>query len=118
MNCGLLDARCGQGHGAGIGASGCNYGTETGGIYIKGGMILAVGHDGAGIGGSNLADVSDINISGGIIEARGDNGAAGIGSATNGGVDSINISGGTISAYGSAFRNYSGSRFYGAAIGA
>lgn len=118
MNCGLLDARCGQGHGAGIGASGCNYGTQTGGIYIKGGMILAVGHDGAGIGGSNLADVSDINISGGIIEARGDNGAAGIGSATNGGIGSINISGGTISAYGSAFRNSSGSRFYGAAIGA
>lgn len=95
-SCGLLDARCGQGHGAGIGTSGCNYGTETGGIYIKGGMILAVGHDGAGIGGSNLADVSDINISGGIIEARGDNGAAGIGSATNGGIGSINISGGTI----------------------
>lgn len=117
-SCGLLDARCGQGHGAGIGTSGCNYGTETGGIYIKGGMILAVGHDGAGIGGSNLADVSDINISGGIIEARGDNGAAGIGSATNGGIGSINISGGIISAYGSAFRNSSGSRFYGAAIGA
>ena len=117
-SCGLLDARCGQGHGAGIGTSGCNYGTETGGIYIKGGVILAVGHDGAGIGGSNLADVSDINISGGIIEARGDNGAAGIGSATNGGIDSINISGGIISAYGSAFRNYSGSHFYGAAIGA
>ena len=117
-SCGLLDARCGQGHGAGVGASGCNYGTETGGIYIKGGVILAVGHDGAGIGGSNLADVSDINISGGIIEARGDNGAAGIGSATNGGIGSINISGGIISAYGSAFRNYSGSHFYGAAIGA
>lgn len=117
MNCGILDARCSKGHGAGIGASGIN-GAQTGGIYIKGGMILAVGTDGAGIGGSNLADVSDINISGGIIEARGDNGAAGIGSATNGGVDSINISGGTISAYGSAFRNYSGSRFYGAAIGA
>ena len=117
-SCGLLDARCGQGHGAGIGTSGCNYGTETGGIYIKGGMLLAVGHDGAGIGGSNLADVSDINISGGIIEARGDNGAAGIGSATNGGIGSINISGGIISAYGSAFRNSSGSRFYGAAIGA
>ena len=117
-SCGLLDARCSQGHGAGIGASGCNYGTETGGIYIKGGVILAVGHDGAGIGGSNVADVSDINISGGIIEARGDNGAAGIGSAINGGIDSINISGGIISAYGSAFRNYSGSHFYGAAIGA
>lgn len=117
-SCGLLDARCSKGHGAGIGASGCNYGTQTGGIYIKGGMILAVGHDGAGIGGSNLADVSDINISGGIIEARGDNGAAGIGSATNGGIGSINISGGIISAYGSAFRNSSGSRFYGAAIGA
>ena len=117
-SCGLLDARCGQGHGAGIGASGCNYGTETGGIYIKGGVILAVGHDGAGIGGSNLADVSDINISGGIIEAWGDNGAAGIGSATNGGIGSINISGGIISAYGSAFRNSSGSHFYGAAIGA
>lgn len=117
MNCGILDARCSKGHGAGIGASGIN-GAQTGGIYIKGGMILAVGTDGAGIGGSNLADVSDINISGGITEARGDNGAAGIGSATNGGVDSINISGGTISAYGSAFRNYSGSRFYGAAIGA
>lgn len=117
MNCGILDARCSKGHGAGIGASGIN-GAQTGGIYIKGGMILAVGTDGAGIGGSNLADVSDINISGGIIEARGDNGAAGIGSATNGGIGSINISGGIISAYGSAFRNYSGSRFYGAAIGA
>lgn len=117
MNCGTLTARCSEGHGAGIGASGIN-GAQTGGIYIKGGMILATGTDGAGIGGSNLADVSDINISGGIIEAHGNNGAAGIGSATNGGVDSINISGGTISAYGSAFRNYSGSRFYGAAIGA
>ena len=117
-SCGLLDARCDQGHGAGIGASGCNYGTETGGIYIKGGVILAVGNDGAGIGGSNLADVSDINISGGIIKARGDNGAAGIGSATNGGIGSINISGGIISAYGSAFRNSSGNHFYGAAIGA
>lgn len=95
MNCGILDARCSKGHGAGIGASGIN-GAQTGGIYIKGGMILAVGTDGAGIGGSNLAYVSDINISGGITEARGDNGAAGIGSATNGGVDSINISGGTI----------------------
>ena len=118
MNCGMLDARCSAGHGAGIGASGCNYGTETGGIYIKGGQIEAVGTDGAGIGGSNLADVSDINISGGIIEAWGDNGAAGIGSATNGGIGSINISGGIISAYGSAFRNSSGSHFYGAAIGA
>lgn len=117
MNCGILDVRCSKGHGAGIGASGIN-GAQTGGIYIKGGMISATGTDGAGIGGSNLAYVSDINISGGIIEAHGDNGAAGIGSATNGSVDSINISGGTISAYGSAFRNYSGSRFYGAAIGA
>ena len=117
MNCGILDARCSKGHGAGIGASGIN-GAQTGGIYIKGGMISATGTDGAGIGGSNLADVSDINISGGIIEAHGDNGAAGIGSATNGSVDSINISGGTISAYGSAFRYYNGSRFYGAAIGA
>ena len=117
MNCGMLDARCSKGHGAGIGTSGIN-GAQTGGIYIKGGMILAKGTDGAGIGGSNLAYVSDINISGGIIEAHGGNGAAGIGSATNGSVDSINISGGTISAYGSAFRNYSGNRFYGAAIGA
>lgn len=117
MNCGILDVRCIKGHGAGIGASGFN-GAQTGGIYIKGGMISAVGTDGAGIGGSNFAYVSDINISGGIIEAHGDNGAAGIGSATNGSVDSINISGGTISAYGSAFRNYSGSHFYGAAIGA
>ena len=117
INCGTLTARCSQGHGAGIGASGIN-GAKTGGIYIKGGVILAVGTDGAGIGGSNFANVSDINISGGIIEARGNNGAAGIGSATNGSVDSINISGGIISAYGSEFRNYSGSRFYGAAIGA
>ena len=117
MNCGILDVRCSKGHGAGIGASGIN-GAQTGGIYIKGGMISATGTDGAGIGGSNLAYVSDINISGGIIEAHGDNGAAGIGSATNGSIDSINISGGTISAYGSEFRNSSGSRFYGAAIGA
>lgn len=117
MNCGMLDARCSKGHGAGIGTSGIN-GAQTGGIYIKGGMILAKGTDGAGIGGSNLAYVSDINISGGIIEAHGNNGAAGIGSAINGSVDSINISGGTISAYGSAFRNSSGNRFYGAAIGA
>lgn len=117
MNCGMLDARCSKGHGAGIGASGIN-GAQTGGIYIKGGMISAAGTDGAGIGGSNLANVSDINISGGIIEAHGYNGAAGIGSAINGSVDSINISGGTISAYGSEFRNSSGNRFYGAAIGA
>lgn len=117
MNCGILDVRCIKGHGAGIGTSGIN-GAQTGGIYIKGGMILAKGTDGAGIGGSNLANVSDINISGGIIEAHGDNGAAGIGSAINGSVDSINISGGTISAYGSEFRNSSGSFFYGAAIGA
>ena len=117
MNCGMLDAMCSKGHGAGIGTSGIN-GAQTGGIYIKGGVILAAGTDGAGIGGSNLAYVSDINISGGIIEAHGDNGAAGIGSAINGSVDSINISGGTISAYGSEFRNSSGSFFYGAAIGA
>ena len=117
MNCGMLDARCIKGHGAGIGASGINE-AQTGGIYIKGGMISAAGTDGAGIGGSNLANVSDINISGGIIEAHGYNGAAGIGSAINGSVDSINISGGTISAYGSEFRNSSGNRFYGAAIGA
>ena len=117
MNCGMLDARCIKGHGAGIGASGIN-GAQTGGIYIKGGMISAAGTDGAGIGGSNLANVSDINISGGIIEAHGYNGAAGIGSAINGSVDSINISGGTISAYGSAYRNSSGTRYYGAAIGA
>lgn len=117
MNCGTLTARCSQGHGAGIGASGIN-GAKTGGIYIKGGVILAVGTDGAGIGGSNFANVSDINISGGIIEARGNKGAAGIGSATNGSIGSINISGGTISAYGSEFRNYSGVRYYGAAIGA
>lgn len=117
-SCGILDARCSKGHGAGIGASGCNYGTETGGIYIKGGMITAVGHDGAGIGGSNLADVSDINISGGIISAQGRNGAAGIGSATNGSIGSINISGGIISAYSNAFSNSSGVCYYGAAIGA
>lgn len=117
-SCGILDARCSKGHGAGIGASGCNYGTETGGIYIKGGMITAVGHDGAGIGGSNLADVSDINISGGIISAQGRNGAAGIGNATNGSIGSINISGGIISAYSNAFSNSSGVCYYGAAIGA
>lgn len=118
INCGTLDARCSKGHGAGIGASGCNYGTETGGIYIKGGMITAVGADGAGIGGSNLAYVSDINISGGIIKAQGRNGAAGIGSATNGSIGSINISGGIISAYSNAFSNSSGVCYYGAAIGA
>mgnify|MGYP000967762941 CR=1 FL=1 len=118
INCGILDARCSKGHGAGIGASGCNYGTETGGIYIKGGMITAVGADGAGIGGSNLAYVSDINISGGIIKAQGRNGAAGIGSATNGSIGSINISGGIISAYSNAFSNSSGVCYYGAAIGA
>lgn len=117
MNCGILDARCSKGHGAGIGASGIN-GAQTGGIYIKGGMISAVGTDGAGIGGSNLAYVSDINISGGIIKAQGRNGAAGIGSATNGGIGSINISGGIISAYSNAFSNSSGVCYYGAAIGA
>lgn len=95
LKCGMLDVRCIEGHGAGIGASGIS-GGETGGIYIKGGQIQAIGTDGAGIGGSNLSYVSDINISGGIINARGDNGAAGIGSAVNNGIGSINISGGTI----------------------
>lgn len=106
MNCGILDARCSKGHGAGIGASGIN-GAQTGGIYIKGGMILAVGTDGAGIGGSNLADVSDINISGGITEARGDNGAAGavaVGAGVNCNSDRtgiIRISDGVVYAVGS-----------------
>ncbi len=114
-NCGFLEASCVSGHGAGIGASGTSGSIQTGGIYIRGGLINASGKDGAGIGGSNYNYVSDINISGGRIEAHGDNGSAGIGSAINQSIDSISISGGVISAYGSA---YSTSDHYGAAIGA
>lgn len=80
INCGTLDARCSKGHGAGIGASGCNYGTETGGIYIKGGIISAysnafsnssgVCYYGAAIGAAYCSSFDSINISGGTIYAN------------------------------------------------
>lgn len=75
-NCGFLEVACSSGYGAGIGASGNSGNISTGGIYISGGLIQAKGTDGAGIGGSNTVYVSDINISGGRIEAHGDNGSA------------------------------------------
>lgn len=77
MNCGILDARCSKGHGAGIGASGIN-GAQTGGIYIKGGMILAVGTDGAGVN-CNSDRTGIIRISDGVVYAVGSGSADAIG---------------------------------------
>lgn len=66
-NCGFLEVACSSGYGAGVGASGNSGNISTGGIYISGGLIQAKGTDGAGIGGSNTVYVSDINISGGYL---------------------------------------------------
>jgi hypothetical protein len=76
-------------------AIGASDGAACGNIVIEGGVITAKGAQGAGIGASN-AKCGDITISGGTVTATGSNGA-GIG-ASNAECGDITISGGTVTA--------------------
>jgi hypothetical protein len=80
-------------------------------IEISGGEVHAFGADGAGIGGGGDANPVEINISGGYVEAHGNNvlhpnnsyydsASAGIGGGCNGKGGKITISGGEVHAYG------------------
>ena len=92
------------GSGAGIG---CGSGSNSAGtpissnINITGGNITAKGSDGAGIGGGHGGIANDITISGGVVNAEANGGAAAIGSGF--GYNSktgsnITISGGVVKA--------------------
>ncbi len=76
-------------------AIGASDGAACGNIVIEGGVITAKGAQGAGIGASN-AKCGDITISGGTVTATGSNGA-GIG-ASNAECGDITISGGSVTA--------------------
>ena len=100
---------------AGIGGSFC---MNAGIINIEGGTINAIvggdGYAGAGIGGCHAGDrvnkaygsFSEINISGGVINADGKVLGAGIGAGAHGNCDGavINITGGVITAQGGTYR--------------
>ena len=102
---------------AGIGSDGCEYEdtdikyTKTpGNIEIHGGDIYSKGgYYGAGIGGGNFQNASNITIYGGKVEARGggdgfwEAGTPGIGGGDHGGCGHITIYDGTVYAYGNEF---------------
>ena len=91
-NTGELEITAANSYGAAIGASD---GDACGNIVIEGGIITAMGVQGAGIGAST-AKCGDITISGGTVTATGSNGA-GIG-ASNAECGDITISGGSVTA--------------------
>ena len=83
-------------------AIGASDGAACGNIVIEGGVITAKGAQGAGIGASN-AKCGDITISGGTVTATAsDTGGAGIGSgySSDAWCGNITISGGTVTATG------------------
>lgn len=103
INSGVVTAKGGS-SAAGIGGGSFRAGTMSDGkIIINGGSVFASSVNyGAGIGGGQEGSSENIEIHGGYIESRGENGSAGIGAGSgsnNGG--NIFISGGTIYAYGS-----------------
>lgn len=93
------------GSGAGIG---CGSGSNSvitpisSNINITGGNITAKGSDGAGIGGGHGGIANDITISGGVVNAEANGGAAAIGSGfgytSDGTGSNITISGGVVKA--------------------
>ena len=92
------------GSGAGIG---CGSGSNSAGtpissnINITGGNITAKGSDGAGIGGGHGGIANDITISGGVVNAEANGGAAAIGSGFGYNSETgsnITISGGVVKA--------------------
>ena len=90
-------------------ATGSRYGAGIGGgnqrngsnITITGGEITAIGgYNGAGIGGGNYKDGNDINIAGGKVTATGGDFGAGIGGGNQGNGKNITITGGEVTAAG------------------
>ena len=70
-------------------------------ITIAGGKITANGGvEAAGIGGGSFGDGSSITVSGGEVTANGGNSGAGIGGGTNGDGSDITITGGEVNANG------------------
>lgn len=94
--------------GVGIGAAGAEFNGTAKSIHISGGNIWAHGTQ-TGIGSSNHGtDTTQINISGGVIEAVSDNGAAigggGFSSLLDGDqITNVHISGGTVYARGKTY---------------
>ena len=95
-----------EARGAAIG-SGYDCDQLSGRIYITGGIVMAKGLTGAGIGGGYKGDGGDVNISNGTVIATSEEGA-GIGGGYKGNGGYVNISGGNVTAY---------SSLYGAGIG-
>ena len=90
-------------------ATGSRYGAGIGGgnqrngsnITITGGEITAIGgYSGDGIGGGNYKDGNDINIAGGKDTATGGDYGAGIGGGNQGNGKNITITGGEVTAAG------------------
>ena len=103
---GKLTACC-NGNGAGIGgiyntrgvsANRDTNGFTCGNIHIEGGIITAIGGQGAGIGSGWGGGCGDIIITGGTVTATGGHDAAGIGSSYGGNCGNISIIGGTVTA--------------------
>ena len=95
-----------------LSATGSRYGAGIGGgnsgngsnITITGGEITAIGgYNGAGIGGGDLGDGSNITITGGEITAIGGYSGAGIGGGNHAGGNDIIITGGKVTATGGEY---------------
>ena len=95
-----------------LSATGSRYGAGIGGgnsgngsnITITGGEITAIGgYNGAGIGGGDLGDGSNITITGGEITAIGGYSGAGIGGGNYAGGNDIIITGGKVTATGGEY---------------
>ena len=76
----------------------------TGDVRIHGGVVVARGNWGAGIGGGDVpASSGSLMITGGYVEAYGGNGSAAIGGGAYGNGSVVNVSGGYVVAKGSAY---------------
>ena len=115
-NCGNIRIEDGEitvnsgNYGVGIGVSAHSVERTCGSITIAGGHVVASiseNNYGTAIGcygdDSKTATCSEINITGGIVEATGGHDGAGIGSGRNSTCEAISISGGTVTASGGRY---------------
>ncbi len=96
-----LDGKDYESQGAAIG-SGYNSSQHWGKINITGGIVMAKGMDGAGIGGGADGNGGEINISGGTVIATSEEGA-GIGGGYKGSGGNVTVSGGNVTSYSSQY---------------
>ena len=100
---GTLNAWTGGDQAAAIGGAKAG---ATGNIVINGGIVVANGNWGAGIGGGDVAVSSgSVTINGGHVVATGNNGSAGIGGGGYANGCDVTISGGYVVATGSVYNN-------------